>query len=167
MMPTPEQLRMLSRDAQARRDYRLNPLLRLYEHVTRPFTPYGYRDDLPRYSLTHRTNDGIIRGWPRFAHHLIMKFWFAFMLTTLMIALHFNTMFALLSPLVVNLLIKIGWVLSGRYMGDPFDWFCDILALTLGGSLLALHLFTPYAVSPLAAVELLVVYIISYPWATP
>lgn len=164
---TAEHMASLARDAQLTRDPKLNALQRAYERLTRPFTPYGYRTDLPRYSLTYRTNDGIVRNWPRWAHHLVTKFGLAFVITTAMLALGFSSMASLLAPTIVNAIIKLIYKLSGMYKGDPFDWLCDVAALTFGGSLLAWDIFTPVVVSPWAYVALSIAYVVSYPWATP
>jgi hypothetical protein len=158
---------MTAAEAQLVRDPKLNAVQRVYERITRRFTPYAYRTDLPRYSLTYRTNDGIIRNWPRWAHHLVTKFGLAFIITVAMLALGFSGLASLLAPTIVNLLIKVIYKLSGTYKGDPFDWLCDVGALTFGGSLVAFDRFTPAVVPDWAYVVLVVVYVISYPWATP
>lgn len=164
---TDEHLAVAARDAQLARDPKLNALQRAYERLTRPWSPYGYRVDLPRYSLTYRTNDGMIRNWPRWAHHLVTKFGLAFIITTGMLALGFSSMASLLAPAIVNTIIKVIYKLAGVYKGDPLDWLCDVVALTFGGSLVAWDRFTPAVVSPWAYVALAIAYVISYPWATP
>ena len=141
-------------------------LRRTYERIFTRWAVHG-----PDYNLLVRRNDGRVHGIVRLGFHASWAL-FAAALTAVLGAA--SPSLAVRHPLLTAtlgvtplLLVKIGDVIAGLYRADPLDWLCDVGAWGSAGALLVAQLMLHASITPIVWLGLAIVYLLTYPWATP
>lgn len=146
----------------------LASMRRFYEQLLGRWAIHG-----PDYNPFHNANDGKARGVSRILLHASWAGFAAAICAALTLIgpriVHDLPYAPVVAALAILLAIKISHVLDGTYRADPLDWLCDVGAWGTAGALLAARLLIGAPAHPPAIIwpALLILYLLTYPWATP